>query len=72
MTSEHVVARVEHLTWLEPAASSTAEQEAVWMGEEERREVEVGRRGRRRRRREAGLAVHAWLLAPVPLTRQLN
>lgn len=69
MTSEHVVARVEHLTWLEPAASGTAEQEAVWMGEEGRREVEVGRRGRRR---EAGLAVHAWLLAPVPLTRQLN
>lgn len=31
---EHVVARVEHLTWLEPAASGTAEQEAVWMGEE--------------------------------------
>lgn len=44
MTSEHVVARVEHLTWLEPAASGTAEQEAVWMGEEGRREMEVGRR----------------------------
>lgn len=35
MRREHVVARVEHLTWLEPAASGTAEQEAVWMGEEE-------------------------------------
>lgn len=32
--SEHVVACVEHLTWLEPAASVTAEQEAVWMGED--------------------------------------
>lgn len=57
VSSEHVVARVEHLTWLEPAASGAAEQEAVWMGEEEE---------------GAGLAVHAWLLAPVPLTRQLN
>lgn len=70
MRSEHVVARVEHLTWLEPAASGTAEQEAVWMGEEGGgseggREVE-GEEG------EGGLAVHAWLLAPVPLTRQLN
>lgn len=66
MRSEHVVARVEHLTWLEPAASGTAEQEAVWMGEEK------GGGGRRRWGREAGLAVHAWLPALVPLTRQLN
>lgn len=69
MRREHVVARVEHLTWLEPAASGTAEQEAVWMGEEE---GEGGGEGVEEAGREGGLAVHAWLLAPVPLTRQLN
>lgn len=46
MRSEHVVARVEHLTWLEPAASGTAEQEAVWMGEEGREGGGGGEGGR--------------------------